>query len=59
MAICATSILYLSLKARDAVGEPEQIAAKSRFYSRGLKFIAVIATAGYRIAAGVLISYFK
>ena len=59
MAICIVSILYFSLKAQDAIGDPEQKALTNRFYIRGLKLIAVIATTGYRIAVGVLVSNLK
>ncbi|MDP9079618.1 MAG: hypothetical protein M3O71_19490 [Bacteroidota bacterium] len=59
MTICLISILYLSLKHNEAINNQEKLSVANRFYTHGLKLIEVITTTGYRIAAGILISYLK
>ncbi len=59
MAICAVSILYLSLKPDETICDQEKSPVTPRFYTYGVKLIEVIATTGYRIAASILISYLK
>ena len=59
MAICIISILYATLKSYSAINDPEKLSVADRFYVHGLKLIGLVVIAGYRIAAGIFISYIK
>ena len=59
MAICLLGILYLSVKPDEKIAAQEKLPITGRFYIRGLKLIEVVATTGYKIAMGILISYLK
>lgn len=59
MTLSGMSIFYLLLEPGENISSREQLPVRYRFYTRGLKLIAVIARTGYRIMTGILISYLK